>query len=446
MPPNPEEFKRRIVAKYPNGVTSDGVRYADLPAQELTTRVVNKFPNGVTNDGIPYSSFLSQPQEKGMGIAGKALSFAKGVGKELVSEVTGITRTAGDITRGIRAAISPKTYGELQQEDIARVKGTPMEALVSGSEASQNLEGKLKAENPWEKAGKVGAFIGTLFIGGVTKPVTAIEKGLAAKTELSTLRLTPAAIKAFGEKKLEQISQTLVDLKLIGGPTERYAKIKTAEKVMEDTYQAALKGAKQKVSTLSLKMSLQDLAQTLIKSDPAEANAITREVQEAVTTLNRYPDWISLPELNILKRSFTDRGYSGPWKQLSNATQFAIGKVFKEAIETSAAKEGILVNGKTVADFNQAYGRLLDVKTLLKAAQGRPEIGMLTKIVSYTTGAGIGYQVGNLAGAAVGPLVASKVASTLFGTASKSLASQALMTAARGGEAVRGALSKLIPR
>lgn len=58
MNPNTAEFKRRIVEKYPNGVSSDGIRYADMDAVELTRRMVEKYPNGVTSDGWQYKAFL----------------------------------------------------------------------------------------------------------------------------------------------------------------------------------------------------------------------------------------------------------------------------------------------------------------------------------------------------------------------------------------------------
>lgn len=58
---NPEAFKSLIVGKYPDGVSSDGTRYADMPAQDLTQRIVSKYPDGVTNDGRKYSDFLQAP-------------------------------------------------------------------------------------------------------------------------------------------------------------------------------------------------------------------------------------------------------------------------------------------------------------------------------------------------------------------------------------------------
>ena len=55
---NPEDFKKRILTKYPDGTASDGTKYADMDATELTRRMVEKYPDGQTSDGIPYKNFL----------------------------------------------------------------------------------------------------------------------------------------------------------------------------------------------------------------------------------------------------------------------------------------------------------------------------------------------------------------------------------------------------
>lgn len=56
---NPDSFKAMIVGKYPDGIASDGKRYADIPARTLTAKIVQKFPQGVTNDGRKYKDFLT---------------------------------------------------------------------------------------------------------------------------------------------------------------------------------------------------------------------------------------------------------------------------------------------------------------------------------------------------------------------------------------------------
>lgn len=56
--PNPNEFKRRWVEKYPDAVANDGRRYDEIPAEEFTRMVVEKYPDAVTNDGYKYTDFL----------------------------------------------------------------------------------------------------------------------------------------------------------------------------------------------------------------------------------------------------------------------------------------------------------------------------------------------------------------------------------------------------
>lgn len=56
----PDAFKALILSKHPDGVSADGRRYADIPAQELTQKIVSKYPKGTTAAGVPYSAYLNQ--------------------------------------------------------------------------------------------------------------------------------------------------------------------------------------------------------------------------------------------------------------------------------------------------------------------------------------------------------------------------------------------------
>lgn len=62
QPTTPDGLKALILAVHPNGVASDGRKYADIPALELAQKVVAKFPDATTNDGRKYSDFLQTPQ------------------------------------------------------------------------------------------------------------------------------------------------------------------------------------------------------------------------------------------------------------------------------------------------------------------------------------------------------------------------------------------------
>ena len=58
--PTPEEFKQKILQKYPQGISSDGQRYSQMDATELTKRIVAKYPDGVDSSGVKYSDYLPQ--------------------------------------------------------------------------------------------------------------------------------------------------------------------------------------------------------------------------------------------------------------------------------------------------------------------------------------------------------------------------------------------------
>lgn len=89
---NPDAFKALIVSKYPKGVASDGTKYADMSAQDLTQKIVSKYPNGVTNDGRKYSDFLGpQPATPPapIGAFGKGSYFGDAIqaGKDYLGSV-----------------------------------------------------------------------------------------------------------------------------------------------------------------------------------------------------------------------------------------------------------------------------------------------------------------------------------------------------------------------
>ena len=61
---NPDAFKERILAKYPDGVAKDGTKYADMDAADLTQKISQAYPHGMTEDGVPYVAF-TDPGAKG---------------------------------------------------------------------------------------------------------------------------------------------------------------------------------------------------------------------------------------------------------------------------------------------------------------------------------------------------------------------------------------------
>lgn len=90
----PDTFKQRLVNVHPNGVASDGRKYSDIPAAELTQMVVNVHPDGVTKDGYKYSDFLPpapvvQPAPE-MNIVKKGANVAVGAAKGLLETLRGV--------------------------------------------------------------------------------------------------------------------------------------------------------------------------------------------------------------------------------------------------------------------------------------------------------------------------------------------------------------------
>lgn len=157
----PEAFKQRILSKYPNGVSADGRKYADMDATELTQKIVQKFPNAKTNDGIEYKSFLraTEPPKKStlekVGNVADTIFGGKQIGEGI-----------GTLIARARAKPEEKQYikGPSAKEIIGDVGRVALN-FIPGGEAAGLAKG-IKPLSTLAKIGK-GAKIGAKFGTGI---------------------------------------------------------------------------------------------------------------------------------------------------------------------------------------------------------------------------------------------------------------------------------------
>ena len=196
METNVESFKSLIVAKHPNGVSSDGRRYSDIPAAELTNMVVSKYPAGMTKDGRKYSDFLkpvrqvttfekanlkakvasenqqlAQEATKNNSILGKIGNFGKAFVSNLAPSQGGlgktIAKTFGNQSENYAQLIdsTSKSQANLiklisknkkEGKDTAKLEGLYAEGQQQLRELGANLQGESNLPTTGQVAGQLG--------------------------------------------------------------------------------------------------------------------------------------------------------------------------------------------------------------------------------------------------------------------------------------------------
>ena len=165
----PEAFKRMITLKFPEWVTNDGRKYADLDPYEITKLIVDKFPDGVTNAGINYKDYLPEPKTR------REKFIASG--QKIPDRGQVLSNLKRDITAPYRGV-----YGALEGSSIGlQSVAADWLDLLWFEDTATNLRGQLTEEKKklWEKtAGDVGLIEGiqtgdpssvvSALVGGVT--------------------------------------------------------------------------------------------------------------------------------------------------------------------------------------------------------------------------------------------------------------------------------------
>lgn len=227
FPTNPTGLKGLIISKHPNGIASDGRRYADIPALELANKITTKFPNGVTNDGRKYSDFLGTPAaqpktqnalgatfpstgtESKLGgalktignIPSSAYQFAKNtlmfpvnslqnisqIPEEfhsLIEESGGVKKAGEEFAKEFNKQLLPSIYGALVPQATQQIIAGDFQgarATIQNDPVGQILPYILTGKAAAEKAGVGAQFDSAIskIASPITKPASAIGRGTA---------------------------------------------------------------------------------------------------------------------------------------------------------------------------------------------------------------------------------------------------------------------------
>lgn len=245
--------------------------------------------------------------------------------------------------------------------------------------------------------------------------VSAIAKNLfpnvARKLEEDNLRLTPTQ-KVNNAKKLGDIEDYMINQVPAVTPQGRYAYVSSQYNNAEDTLQRFLsqdaKGVT--VDKQELKDAL-EIAKNTAMHDSADAPEIGRQFDRAINNLDfQYAgDEIPVARLNALKRSTYKEAYNKTGEKVLDYVEHLIGDEYRGAIET--ATDGMKINGKSVAEFNQNYGTIINARRLLKMAQNRNQLGLSGRLLSSLLGgAATDALGGGLAADIIGGGVAENIA------------------------------------
>lgn len=139
---NPEQFKQKIVSKYPDGISSDGRKYSDMDATELTKKVVSQHPGGVTSEGHKYSDYLGTPQKSSLldsayNVGTKVSDFIGGKG---VADYVGAKIAKSRLPQEQKQYVSEPSTGEvvgsaLQVGSMLLPVGTAARGIGLGAKA-----------------------------------------------------------------------------------------------------------------------------------------------------------------------------------------------------------------------------------------------------------------------------------------------------------------------
>lgn len=190
---NPEAFKQRIVSKYPNGVSSDGTKYADMDATTLTQKIASKYPNGTTNDGHKYSDFLP-PQtagQKAVSATTGALSPIGDFAKKAVNFLFPAVGDISDIVQGKNKKTGLQIAGDVGLSALPFIPG-----LGEAGEGATALETAIKGAKVGYGAGVAQNLAsGKGLVESATPNATNIVGGLAGGAVSGLLAKAPEVVR-----------------------------------------------------------------------------------------------------------------------------------------------------------------------------------------------------------------------------------------------------------
>ena len=313
---------------------------------------------------------------------------------------------------------------------------------VLGQKLAQKTTGQGKPDILNTPVSQVPGRVGGNLVRTALVPVKIAQPlvdSVAKSLEKANLRLTPQQKANFG-KKIDDVVDFNNKNSITGNPTTRLNKIRGVVENKENTYQNFLtKGEGKNVFLSKEKLigELESLKNHYKTSDLYDFTSATREIDKAVGRLKLYKgDNIPASNVNGLKRSVYDSAFNDSNKIIS-PIKHDIGGLLKQNLEE--ATDGLKIvtptnpQGLSMADFNREYGVALTSKTLLNAAVGRAELGLVGKITSKVVGGALGSPFG-AGGSVAGLILGDQIAKILIGTNTRSHLSSLLSKIAGAGD------------
>lgn len=299
---------------------------------------------------------------------------------------------------------------------------TDASVVLGGAGGVLSAAGKVSKVSALSKAGSVVSKAGQ-----VTNPLSAVSgvASLGAKTfpwiartlEKANLRLTPVQ-KANMGTKLNELADYSAKRGIIGSPMGRFDKVVALIEKTEDTLQNFFshmsKGSV--IDKQSIIRSLQSLKGAY--KNNRDSIVINKQIDGAIRQIQKMGsvDDITYAALNEFKRTTYRNAYNKAGNKVLDDVEHAIGDIARKSIEQGL--EGLKIQGLPIKQFNADYGKLLQLKKLLKIASGRPQIsGIAERLLGSALGFGVAGPGGSLLGAAVGHQLIGNLPITLMRSA-----------------------------
>lgn len=278
----------------------------------------------------------------------------------------------------------------------------------------------------------IGGLSGGVLEAGVVglEKLTRGARELGKELETQSFKLTPTQKTNLGSKLDEMVDFSSKNIPS-GTPEQRFAYADDLYEAYEENLQFFLETVA-KENRLSTSVPKSTLVRQLHSLKGAykydrDAQAIYKQIDDAILTLkNQYKgDTIPVDKLNIFKRSTFKNAYNKAGSKVLDTVEHDIGDAVKVAIER--AVKGGTIGDKSIAQFNNEYGNLIQLRKILKLAQNRPELGFTKRITSRIIAGIIGNALGGVPGIIGAELLVDPVATGIAGTATKTGVARKLM-------------------
>lgn len=284
--------------------------------------------------------------------------------------------------------------------------------------------------------GKVFDYALKGFGGFLTKAGETTLRQVAQNIEKSSLPLTILQ-KSKMASQLTRASEYLLNSGIRGSNDVRYQTVSHVYDEMEGKLQTFLDtNNTAKGIYVSKSAIIDDLNKMKIEAmrDSSNAPIIKKQIESTIQNIkNQYRfEKIPISRLNELKRSTYQDAYTKAGDKVLDWVEHDTGDIYRKAIEK--ATDGLMIEGKTIGEFNKLYGDIIVTKKLLKLVQFKNVSGKLVgRSLSSMLGALAGYEVGGKKGAIegaatgfVGAAILPKIIEAILGAESRSALAVAL--------------------